>query len=675
MPKPAYYKEDIYFTVGDSRELMTSNQETIVKLLAQNEAVGVVGVFYEEGFPLYFISHFMLANLGYDYQEFMEKTGGNYLELVYPKDRVPLMQELKDERNAVHQYRLRHKDGENIWVSSISHDASTLEGRLIRIASVRIIDEVHRREMELLETLGQEYDQIAYVDVKNKNFEWIKRQKGHSQEHLNGSLDELREYFQDYLEQEVHPEDIDLGNLLNQLSGLTREQLKHGGSFQEIYRCKAGRQYQWMELHATFGGSYTRDTAYLILGFRNVDSRMRRELEANQLLTLSLERARRSNMAKRDFLSKMSHDLRTPLNSILSISELAGKAENMEQLQGYFSVVKAAGNHLLRLVDEILEMSEIESGNMEIREKVFHLEDFMKEVQGTSLPELELKRQRLSVDIGRTSHRRLQGDEEKLQKILTNLLSNAIKYSPEEGEIRLEVEELPQLRTGYGQYRFSVTDWGIGIDPSMQEKIFEPFERVEDTRTSKQPDVGLGLAITRNLVDMLHGTIQVDSTPGKGSCFAVTLELKLSQEVEEEPKDQEYDLRGMRLLLVEDNEVNREIAADILMEQGIQVEEAVNGAEAVERFIERGIDYYDVIFMDIQMPVMNGYEAAGRIRALTELHGDTVPIIAVTADAFREDVKLAHQAGMNGHLKKPLNFAEVYHTLAGYQGNRGSVDI
>ena len=472
----------------------------------------------------------------------------------------------------------------------------------------------------------------------------------------------------------VHPEDLELGNLLNQLSGLTQEELKHGGSFQEIYRCRVGQQYQWMELHATFGGSYSRDTSYLILGFRNVDSRMRRELEANQLLTLSLGRARRSNMAKRDFLSKMSHDLRTPLNSILSISELAGKAEDMEQLQGYFSVVKAAGNHLLRLVDEILDMSEIESGNMELREQAFHLESFLKELQGLVLPELESRGQQLWVDISRTSHRSIQGDEEKLQKILSNLLSNAIRYSPDEGEIRLEVEELPQLRTGYGQYRFSVIDQGIGIEPSMQRKIFEPFERVEDSRTSRNADVGLGLAITRNLVEMLHGTIQVESALGEGACFTVSLELKLSQEPEDETRDQEYDLKGMRLLLVEDNEVNREIAADILAEQGIQVEEAVNGADAVERFAERGRDYFDVIFMDIQMPVMNGYEACRQIRALTKLHGDTVPIIAVTADAFREDVKLARQAGMNGHLKKPLDFQEVYRTLAGYWSSRGAVE-
>ncbi len=674
MPNPAYYKEDIYFMAGSSGELIERHQETIVRLLAQNGAVGVVGVFYDEGFPLYFISHFMLANLGYTYREFVEQTRGSYLELVHPKDRALFMQELGEHKNVLHQYRLRHKSGENIWVSSVSHDSATPEGRRLRIASVRIIDELHRREMELLETLGYEYDQIAYVNVKNKTFEWIKRHEGYSEEHLNGSLEELREYFRDYLEHEVHPEDLELGNLLNQLSGLTQEELKHGGSFQEIYRCRVGQQYQWMELHATFGGSYSRDTAYLILGFRNVDSRMRRELEANQLLTLSLGRARRSNMAKRDFLSKMSHDLRTPLNSILSISELAGKAEDMEQLQGYFSVVKAAGNHLLRLVDEILDMSEIESGNMELREQAFHLESFLKELQGLVLPELESRGQQLWVDISRTSHRSIQGDEEKLQKILSNLLSNAIRYSPDEGEIRLEVEELPQLRTGYGQYRFSVIDQGIGIEPSMQRKIFEPFERVEDSRTSRNADVGLGLAITRNLVEMLHGTIQVESALGEGACFTVSLELKLSQEPEDETRDQEYDLKGMRLLLVEDNEVNREIAADILAEQGIQVEEAVNGADAVERFAERGRDYFDVIFMDIQMPVMNGYEACRQIRALTKLHGDTVPIIAVTADAFREDVKLARQAGMNGHLKKPLDFQEVYRTLAGYWSSRGAVE-
>lgn len=671
MIKPAYYKEEIYFTEGDSRELMAWNQNTIVELLAENGAVGVVGTFYEEGLPLYFISHFMMANIGYTFEEFMEVTGGNYLEIVYLKDRAGLMPELEEEGDRAHQYRLRHKNGENIWVSSISKESVTMDGRKLRISAVRVIDEVHRREMELLDTLGHEYDQIAYIDVRSKTYEWIKRYQAAPEEYMNGSAEELAEYFQDYLEHQVHPEDVELRNLLSRLSELSGDQMRQGGDYQEIYRCLVDGRYQWMELHASFGGSYSHDTAYLILGFRNVDARMRKELESNQLLTVSLERARRSNMVKRDFLSKISHDLRTPLNSILSVAELAGKAERMEQLEEYFSVVRTAGAHLLWLVDEILDMSELETGSLALTEQSFVIADFLREIQGAYLPELKSRRQRLTTECGRVRHHHVLGDEEKLRKILGNLVSNAMKFSPEQSTICLGAEELPGLRAGYAPYRFSVTDEGMGIAPSMQEKIFEAFEGIEDPRVSQMPDVGLGLAITRNLVEMLHGEIQVESVPGKGSSFTVTLEFRLfGKEEAQETAGEEVDLAGMRILLVEDNDVNREIAAEILGEKGICVEEAVNGAEAVERFRERGRDYYDVILMDIQMPLMNGYEATRQIRALGELKGDAVPIIAVTADAFQEDVKLAGQAGMSGHLKKPLDFREMYRMLAGYREKR-----
>lgn len=547
----------------------------------------------------------------------------------------------------------------------------------------------------------------------------------------------------------------------------------------------------WLQLHGTCIDSIADDPVYLVVYIDITDITELRKLqhqleERTEMLNTALEAAKLANAAKSDFLSRMSHDIRTPMNAIAGMTEIAdAHIREPERVRDCLQKIRLSSNHLLGLINDVLDMSQIESGKVSIHESSLSLPELIREIIMITLPNVRTKQQIFKVHLRNISQEHFYSDELRLRQILLNLLSNASKFTPEKGQIIFEVEQLP----GDSGLSFTIADTGPGIKKDFQEHLFETFTRERDSRTDRIEGSGLGLAIVKRLTELMGGDIRLDSEPGQGSAFCVTLPIRpipapadgsiddagrillvdtdpvvltegrqalkslgteaycaesvgeavayirdryqagescrmiimdwemlrpdaeevleqIRRETAGEPplliisaydwseikdgvaagiagyiekpffrstfracmlkylKGEEisghkavtYDFHDKIFLLAEDNELNREIAAELLGNFGARLDTAVNGEEALRLFQASAPGYYSLILMDIQMPVMNGYEAAREIRSLNRADAMTIPIIAMTADAFVEDIRNAENAGMNGHMAKPLSF-------------------
>lgn len=378
------------------------------------------------------------------------------------------------------------------------------------------------------------------------------------------------------------------------------------------------------------------------------------------------EEANVANKAKSSFLFGMSHDIRTPMNAILGYAGLMEKElENPEKLQDYLKKITISGDYLLSLINNVLEVARIDSGAVSLNERLVDLLDDEWAVLPFFENDLSKKDLSFTCDMN-IQHRYIYADMPKIKEIMMNLVSNAIKYTPDGGKIHMHFEEYPSEREGYAIYENSISDTGIGMSREFQEHIFESFSREHDTTESKISGTGLGMAIVKRLTDIMGGTILLESEPGKGSCFTVRLEHRIASEettdAMEAPApsaEKKLDLTGKRILLVEDNEMNAEIATAILEETGARIEWADDGDVCVEMVSKAPAGYFDLILMDVQMPRMNGYTATREIRKLEDSRKAGIPIIAITANAFDEDRKNAFDAGMNGHVAKPIHIPEL----------------
>lgn len=421
---------------------------------------------------------------------------------------------------------------------------------------------------------------------------------------------------------------------------------------------------------------YTHDLIEITLS-RNIDEERRvqqetleKERQAKLLLEDALKKAEKANKAKSDFLSRMSHDIRTPMNAIIGMTELAQLHIGDEEKQrDYLNKIASSGAHLLGLINEILDVSKIESGVMELSESPLNLRALAGESAEMVRISMENSQQEFQVDIDESFDPWVMGDARRIRQVLVNILENASKYTGQRGKITFSVCEFKKEEQRTGTYRFIIEDTGIGMKPEYMEHIFEPFSRADDSRTSKVPGTGLGMTIVKNLISMMDGDIRVESEYGKGSRFTVTLCLdkcgNTGEAIQPAVSGPEAAYRGLRVLLVEDNELNRQIASEMLKLLGVRVEMAENGREAVEAVCSHPALYYDAVFMDVQMPVMNGYEATREIRGSGMERIGELPIIAMTADAFAEDVKRARLSGMNGHLAKPVSIELLRGALSG----------
>ena len=409
-----------------------------------------------------------------------------------------------------------------------------------------------------------------------------------------------------------------------------------------------------------------------VLAFKDINEEKKLEIAQQQRIEEAVEEARQANRAKTVFLSNMSHDIRTPLNGIIGMTAIAAShVDDRERVLDSLKKISMASKHLLNLINEVLDMSKIESGKVELKEEPFNLAELVDSLVSMMNPQIEARHHRLDLHIAELAHKYVLGDSLRLQQVFTNLMGNSVKYTPDGGVLSLSVSEKECDREDTGCYEFVFGDNGMGMSQEYVKRIFEPFSRAEDDRVDKIQGTGLGMSITHSLVQMMDGDIQVESELGKGSRFTVTVHLKLQEESAAEDGSGDFggteagdtleaieslDFSGRRALLAEDNDLNREIAVEILETTGLVVEEAVDGKEAVQQVSQHEDGYYDIIFMDVRMPRMNGYEATCAIRALELPYCKMVPIVAMTADAFAEDIRAAMEAGMSEHIAKPLNF-------------------
>ncbi len=556
-----------------------------------------------------------------------------------------------------------------------------------------------------------------------------------------------------------------------------------------------GRQ---MELWAAPAG----EGLYLALIRDRTDEQHRQQerLEAaSAALRSALDAANAANQAKSDFLSHMSHDIRTPLNAIIGMTTIAqAHMDERARVEDCLGKIDLSSRHLLSLINDILDMSRIESGKMTLNPEPFAMEEFIRGLLAVIQPQADRKRQNFTVDMSGVACGQVRGDQLRIQQVLINILNNAVKFTPEEGSISLTIRETdgPRTSAGHAFYEFVIRDTGMGMTPEFLAKIFQPFERAEGT--GRIEGTGLGMTITHNLVKMMNGSITVTSAPGQGTCFTVTLPLEQLDEAQEgagklqglrllaaeketalnhiremaqvlgmdcdtctgtpealdmaarahmegrdydvvllgwhmpvvdgaqaarelramlggdvailltssyqwphsedetrkmgidaflpEPlylaqlsqtlgalttrreTDKPADYSGKRILLAEDNEINREIALELIGEEGPAIDAAEDGKQALDMFSESAVGYYDLIFMDVRMPVMDGLAATRAIRALKRPDAAAVPIVAMTANAFVEDIRACEQAGMNGHLAKPIGVPQLRDTLRKYLG-------
>ena len=403
--------------------------------------------------------------------------------------------------------------------------------------------------------------------------------------------------------------------------------------------------------------------------FYLISSKKHRERQYEAELEKAAEQAKNANEAKTRFLFNMSHDIRTPMNAIIGFSDLLEKhLDDKEKVHDYIKKIQLSGSFLLSLINYVLEMARIESGKATLRTEVGDAQELLGALNAVFEPAVEKKRLKYNCTLD-VEHRFIICDVTKVREIVLNIISNSVKYTPEGGSVTVQIKEIPWEKEGWTAYRILVEDTGIGMGAEYLPHIFEEFTRERTSTESKVVGAGLGLPIVKALIDLMGGTIQVESERGKGSKFEVILPFEIASE--EEVKDsyvkKEEKLynrsKEKRILLAEDNELNAEIAITILEENGFKVERAEDGCKCVELFSEKPAGYYSTILMDIQMPNMDGYTASRKIRGMEREDAKAIPIIALTANAFDEDRNKAFAAGMNGHIAKPIDVGRMVRSI------------
>ena len=394
----------------------------------------------------------------------------------------------------------------------------------------------------------------------------------------------------------------------------------------------------------------------------------RKSLEQkNVALQLAVQRETKANLAKREFLFNMSHDIRTPMNAIIGFTALAQThIDDRGQVEDYLKKISVSSQHLLSLINDVLDMSRIESGKVTLEAKPVHLPELVHELRDIVQAVVSEKDLSLTLDTVGVENEDVIADPLRLEQILINVLANAVKFTPDGGQIGLWIVQKDTAPAGYADFEFHIKDNGIGMSEEFQKHIFEQFARERTSTVSKIQGTGLGMAITKSLVDMMGGRITVKSEQGKGSEFTISLRFPIGEAKtgQTPPAAKASAFTGKKLLVVEDNELNLEIASTLLKEAGFEVDTAENGKIAVEKVEAASADRYDLILMDIQMPEMDGYEATRRIRALPDAKKAALPIVAMTANAFEDDRKNALRAGMNGHIAKPLDIQKLFQVLS-----------
>lgn len=639
-------------------------------------------------------------------EEFRQLTGNSFRGIVHPDDlekvERSIAKQIKESQYDLDyvEYKIARKDGELRWVEDYGHfihneeigdffyvfigDAT--EKREQRKESERllqeqvqgyyeeleVINQEHLRRFEMIEGLSIDYESIFYVNLDTNRIKAYRiSERFQKQFPKDRPVCDFIGFDKDYIENWVIPEDRDI------VTGITdpdyiRNVLSEHKTYHVNYRVYRGGKTGYIQLRMVNPGKSGR-VSQVILGYRNVDEEIIQEIKQKKMLASALEEANAANQAKNLFLSNMSHDIRTPMNAIIGFTSLIRKyLGDKEKVSEYLDRISDASDQLMQLLNDVLEISKIESGNVNIKEEECDLIQILQNIKVAALSKAKTKKIDFTLDVSGVWHRVVMADRQKLITILFSLVDNAVKYSGKNVEIALTVRERKELHDHQAVYQFIVEDKGIGISDEFIGQIFTPFEREKNTTLSGVHGTGLGLPIAKNLVDMMGGTIEVVSEVGKGSTFTVTFIFHVPEK--QKASDMEnrgnveapHDMEGRRVLIVDDNEINMEIEVEVLKEGGFLIDTATDGSIAVEKVKNSTPGYYDLILMDIQMPVMDGYLATKTIRKLEDPALANIPIIAVSANTFEEDRKKSRESGMNAHLPKPLDVADLFHMIRKY---------
>ncbi len=529
------------------------------------------------------------------------------------------------------------------------------------------------RLSEIVEGLVPLFARLVIIDLEQKNYEYLKGAPPNLP--VRGNTELLKNYM---LSHYLRDEDMDCYLYSPGLEEI-KTLLGEGAPFlQYEYRIHWDED-RWENISVLSLQQKDGVPVSVIFAIQDVTALQRQEDAIQQTLRDAFHTAEDLSRAKNNFLARMSHDMRTPMNAVLGMASIAlSHLDDSDRVRYCLEKIDASGRQLLSLINEVLDMSKIESGGIVLNEAEFDLTDEVDTVLDEARNAAQKKDIRLNVDMIPFEHRDVLGDAERFQQVLKNILDNAVKYTPSGGAVTFRARELPSRVPKNGYYEFTVEDTGDGIEPAFQSKIFEPFVRGE----SYQGDLGtgLGLPIAQTIVKLMNGDIKVESEPGHGSTFTVHVFLKLEGDLTTHASTQKEAFRtnpadagndqkpvtrhaGIRVLLVEDNAINTEIALELLETADILVETAGNGREALALVQKNPPAYYDLIFMDLQMPVMDGYESAQAIRSSGREDLMSIPIIAVSANAFQDNVSQAMEAGMNDHIMKPVDLNSLLAVL------------
>ena len=632
----------------------------------------------EEGHPFLYISNRFLAILGWTREEIRTIFDNKFDNMLHPDDRnlssdyVTRILDTRGHGSEKDQiYRLLGKDGYH-WVT----DATTLvksgnqtffQGNITDFTDFVKAKEKKEQEIELqreiIEGLGKEYFSVLAVEL-DKDRVLSYRESGENGKIISDFCRKCGNRWSKIIPSyaEMMVSDNTNGEFENQLGLETLRSQEKDYSMTYEFKLETGINYHQVRVAFVKKKDGTR---MAVVGTRNIDSLIKKERMQEEKLKKAYVAAENANKAKTEFLNNMSHDIRTPMNVILGYNHLMKSQLTESKQLDYQKKIEQSGKLLLAIINNVLDMARIESGKIKVDENYERVGEVVDEIISTFSSEAEEKEIHLSGSM-KVTHRNILCDGTKIREIYVNLVSNAMKYTPRGGNVTITVEELPCEKEGYMKVKSEIKDTGIGMSKEYLPTLFEPFSREQNTTTRRIGGTGLGMPIVKKMVDLMGGSIEVASELGKGTVFTFTLMHKIadrkfySQKTEAaETSEMGKNLSGKHVLLAEDNDLNAEIAVTVLEETGIVIERVEDGIQCVNRVAQMSPGTYDLILMDIQMPNMDGYQAAQCIRHLDDKMKAEIPIIAMTANAFAEDRKRAFDAGMNGHIAKPIDMEKL----------------
>ncbi|MCI9471488.1 MAG: response regulator [Lachnospiraceae bacterium] len=534
-----------------------------------------------------------------------------------------------------------------------------------------------QEQLDIIRTLSGMFFATYYADLEQDTFQDV-TQLPDVEKVLDGKMN-YAAGIKAYAENFVHPDDREEYLDMLSISNLQRTLSKKKPYVTMAYRKLPTNQetqpedYGWIRSTAIMSQADGEGKARsIVYAAQDVTESKRKEMREQQALQAACEAADQANASKQEFLSSMSHNIRTPMNGIMGMIKIASDhVDDTDRVKDCLEKASLSGQQLLSVLNEIMDISQIQSGSLDLKAEAFSLSDLMQEVVSIIQPDIQDKGLKLKVNPMQVQHGDILGDQKRLQQICLNILSNAVKYTPVGGTLEISVVEHESEEHSCGSYDFIFRDDGVGMEEEFTQHIFEPFSHADNPDVSHLDGVGLGMSIAENIARMMGGLITVKSAPGEGSQFIATVILRRQNTAEHaddtQPKPdniEDISFSGYKILLVEDNELNQEIAMELIGEMGARVECAGDGRKGLQQFAEMPEGYYDLILMDIQMPVMNGFEATRAIRKLPRADAAAIPIIALSANVSVEDVAISRESGMNGHLAKPLDIPQLRERMA-----------